>query len=153
MTDDVRLDGDELIATRYVDADVPLVWECFTTPEHLAAFWGGNHATVPPESVRVDLHVGGMFCLETRGADGAGRRLEFRYDVIDPPTRLVLTQPDAGITTEIRLQPTGDGTQIVVRQRHLPPELRSERARVGLVGILEQLEHLLHAFTGNQGDG
>lgn len=40
MTAKVTLDGDQLIATRYLDAASALVWEVFTTPENLAAFWG-----------------------------------------------------------------------------------------------------------------
>jgi uncharacterized protein YndB with AHSA1/START domain len=68
MTASASLDGDQLIATRYLDAVPALVWEAFTTAEHLAAFWGGHHATVPADSVAVDLRVGGAFELETRGA-------------------------------------------------------------------------------------
>jgi len=55
-------------------------------------------------------------------------------------TRLVLTEPRTGITTEIRLQPTGSGTTVVIHQRRLPPELQTERARIGLSGILERLD-------------
>lgn len=140
MTASVELDGDQLIATRHLDADPALVWEAFTTPEHLAAFWGGHHATVPPDSVAVDLRVGGTFELETTGADGSSKRLRFRYEVVEAPTRLVLAEPRSGITTEIRLQPTGSGTTVVVHQRRLPPELQTEQARAGLAGILEQLD-------------
>jgi len=35
-----HLDGDQLIATRRLAAPVDLVWRAFTTPGHLAAFWG-----------------------------------------------------------------------------------------------------------------
>ena len=127
MTAKVTLDGDQLIATRYLDAEPALVWEVFTTPEHLAAFWGGDHATVPPDSVAVDLRVGGTFELETRGADGSSHPLRFRYEIVDAPTRLVLAEPRTGITTEIRLEPSGSGTTVVVHQRRLPPELQTER--------------------------
>ncbi|CRY82756.1 SRPBCC family protein [Nocardia farcinica] len=72
MTSWSRLDGAELIATRHLDADIALVWEAFTTPAHLAAFWGGRHAAVPADSVSVDLRVGGRFELRTVG----GRRRE-----------------------------------------------------------------------------
>ncbi|MCC6311507.1 MAG: SRPBCC domain-containing protein [Trueperaceae bacterium] len=61
------LAGDELIATRHVAAAPALVGTAFTTPEHLAAFWGGDHATIRPNSVVVDLRVGGAFRLETVG--------------------------------------------------------------------------------------
>jgi uncharacterized protein YndB with AHSA1/START domain len=150
MTANVTLDGDQLIATRHLDAGPALVWEAFTTPEHLAAFWGGHHATVPAESVAVDLRVGGTFELETRGADGSGHRLQFRYEVVDAPARLVLTEPSTGITTDIRLRPSGHGTTVVVHQRRLPPELQIEQARTGLAGILERLDGLVRGLTNDQ---
>ncbi|RIQ19505.1 SRPBCC family protein [Jiangella rhizosphaerae] len=149
MTARVSLDGDQLIARRHLDAEPALVWEAFTTPEHLAAFWGGDHATVAPGSVVVDLRVGGTFRLETRGADGAGRPLIFRYEVVEPPTRLVLSEPRTGITTDIRLEPDGTGTAVVVHQRRLPPRLRTEQARTGLAGILDRLDAVLTALTSD----
>jgi uncharacterized protein YndB with AHSA1/START domain len=150
MTTRVDLDGDQLIATRHLDAEPALVWEVFTTPEHLAAFWGGDHATVPPDSVVVDLRVGGTFELETRGADGSSHPLSFRYEIVDAPTRLVLAEPLTGLTTEIRLQPSGSGTTVVVHQRRLPPELQSEQARDGLAGILERLDAVVRELTNVQ---
>ena len=150
MTADVSLDGDQLIATRYLDAEPALVWEVFTTPEHLAAFWGGDHATVPPDSVSVDLRVGGTFELVTVGADGRTHPLHFRYEIIDAPTRLVFVEPRTGLTTEIRLQPTGGGTTVVVHQRRLPPELQTEQARSGLAGILERLDAIVSVLTRDE---
>ena len=153
MTASVDLDGDQLIARRHFDAEPALVWAAFTTPEHLAAFWGGHHATVPPDSVVVDLRVGGTFELETRGADGSSHPLCFRYEIVDAPTRLVLAEPRTGITTEIRLQPSGSGTTVVVHQRRLPPELQTERARTGLAGILERLDAVVGELTTHQRRG
>jgi uncharacterized protein YndB with AHSA1/START domain len=150
MTAGVGLDGDQLIATRHLDAEPALVWEAFTTPEPLAAFWGGHHATVPPDSVVVDLRVGGTFEIQTQGADGNRHPLRFRYEIIDAPTRLVLTESRTGITTEIRLQPSGGGTTVVVHQRRLPPELQTERARTGLAGILERLDAVVRELTSDE---
>jgi uncharacterized protein YndB with AHSA1/START domain len=151
MTATADLDGDQLIATRHLDAEPALVWEAFTTPEHLAAFWGGHHATVPPDSVGVDLRVGGAFELATEGPDGHRHVLRFRYEVVDPPNRLVLAEPRTGITTEIRLEPdsNGSGTTVVVHQRRLPPELQTEQARTGLAGILDQLDAVVRQLSGN----
>lgn len=150
MTTRSTLDGDQLIATRYVDAEPALVWEVFTTPEHLAAFWDGDHATVRPESVNVDLRVGGVFELETLGADGRGYPLSFRYEVVEAPSRLVLAEPRTGLTTEISLQPTGCGTTVVIHQRRLPPELRTEQARAGLAGVIERLNVVVNDLTNKE---
>jgi len=150
MTAGIHLDGDQLIATRLIAAEPDLVWEAFTTPAHLAAFWGGRHATVPPDSVAVDLRVGGSFELETERPDGRRHPLRFRYEVVEPPTRLVLSEPRTGITTDIRLRPSGTGTTVVVHQRRLPPELRTEQAGTGLAGILERLDAVVQALQALQ---
>lgn len=137
-----RLEGDQLIATRRLDAPPDLVWEAFTTPAHLAAFWGGDHATVAPESVTVDLRVGGRFDIEAMGCSGGdGGRLSFTYEAIDEPRRLVLVEPQSGLRTEIRLEPGDDGsaTTVTIHQRRLPPELRTDEARAGLDGLLAAL--------------
>lgn len=128
--------GDQLIATRHLHADIERVWAAFTTPEHLAAFWGGHHAVVPPGSVRVDLTVGGEFTV---------LNLLFRYELVDKPRRLVLSEPRTGIRTDIRLEARDGGTTVTVHQRRLPPELRTEQARTGLSGILDKLDHLLRS--------
>jgi uncharacterized protein YndB with AHSA1/START domain len=146
MTSRVHLDGDQLIASCHLDAEPALVWEAFTTPRHLAAFWGGEHATVPLDSVAVDLRAGGMFELETVGPDGSKRRLAFRYEMVEPPARLVFVEPRTGISTQISLRPSGGGTTVMVHQRRLPPELRTEKARTGLGGILNRLEQLLETM-------
>ncbi|MCW3157795.1 SRPBCC family protein [Micropruina sonneratiae] len=62
MTDST-LTGDVLIATRRVAAPIERVWTAFTTPADLAAFWGGSHAHVPADCVRIELRVGGGFEL------------------------------------------------------------------------------------------
>lgn len=147
MSVDAVLDGDQLIASRQLGADPELVWTMFTTPAHLAAFWGGDHATVTPESVVVDLRVGGTFELETRGPDGSTHRLSFRYEAIDPPNRLVLTEPRTGLTTAISLRPSAGGTSVTIHQRRLPPELQTEQARAGLAGILRRLGAVADELT------
>lgn len=147
MTTRVTLVGDELIATRYLDAGPALVWTALTTPEHLAAFWGGDHTAIRPDSVTVDLRVGGTFHLETVGADGCSRPLHFRYEVIDPPALLTFSSPDSGLVTQVRLEPTGAGTTVVIHQRLLPPDLRTEQARTGLAGILEHLATVVAELT------
>ena len=129
-----HLDGDQLIATRHLDAGLPLAWEMFTTPAHLAAFWGGHHATFPADTVTVDLRTGGEFTIGP---------LVFRYELVQEPRRLVLSEPATGILTDIRLDPAhGGGTTVTIHQRRLPPELRTAQARDGLAGILDKLHDI-----------
>lgn len=140
-----ELDGDELIARRHLPAGPDRVWTAFTTPASLAAFWGGSHATVPVESVTVDLRPGGEFALDTRAPGGAVRRLRFVYVSVTAPRELIFDEPVTGLRTTVTLHPAGDGTQLTVHQRRLPPELRTRQAADGLASILDALAaHLRH---------
>jgi uncharacterized protein YndB with AHSA1/START domain len=55
--------GGEFTVSGVVDARRELVWQAFSEPEHLAAFWGGSGITVPVESVAMDVRPGGSFEL------------------------------------------------------------------------------------------
>lgn len=140
------LRGDELIAHRRLAASPERVWTAFTTPAGIAAFWGGAHATVPPGSVDVDLRPGGEFALDTRAPDGATRRLRFVYVGVAAPHELVFDEPVTGLRTTVTLQPDGDGVELTVHQRRLPPELRTDQAADGLASILDALD--LHLRQG-----
>lgn len=140
MTATADLRGDELIARRRLLADPERVWEAFTVPARLAAFWGGSHATVPSESVTVDLRPGGEFALDTRSPDGATRRLRFVYVSVTRPSELVFDEPRTGLRTTVTIRPAaGDSTDLTVHQRPLPPELRTAEAAGGLASILDAL--------------
>lgn len=140
-----ELDGDELIARRRLLVEPERVWTAFTTPASIAAFWGGSHATVPPESVTVDLRPGGEFVLDTRASSGATRRLRFVYVSVTAPHELVFDEPVTGLRTTVTIHPAAEGTNLTVHQRRLPPELQTIRAADGLASILDALAaHLQH---------
>jgi uncharacterized protein YndB with AHSA1/START domain len=139
-----ELDGDELIARRHLPAGPERVWAAFTTPASIAAFWGGSHATVAPESVTVDPRPGGEFALETRAPNGATRWLRFVYVSLTAPRELVFDEPVTGLRTTVTLRPAAGGTDLTVHQRRLPPELRTTQAANGLASILDALAVHLH---------
>lgn len=140
-----HLVGDELIAARSLPVHVDRVWEAFTSSAGVAAFWGGSHATVPVESVTIDLRVGGEFSMDTRGPNGATSRLRFTYvSVTDRSDRtdhlgLVFDEPVTGLRTTVRMDATATGTDLTIHQRRLPPELQTEQAAQGLASILDAL--------------
>jgi uncharacterized protein YndB with AHSA1/START domain len=140
-----ELHGDELIARRRLPAAPERVWAAFTSPASIAAFWGGSHATVGPESVTVDLRPGGEFALDTRAPGGATRRLRFVYVSVTAPHELVFDEPVTGLRTTVTFRPAADGTDLTIHQRRLPPELRTTQAADGLGSILDALAaHLGH---------
>jgi uncharacterized protein YndB with AHSA1/START domain len=143
LTASAKLHGDELIAKRHLPAEPERVWEAFTSPASVAAFWGGSHATVPLESVTLDVRVGGEFALDTRGPGGATRRLQFVYVSVEPPRELVFDEPVTGLRTTVSIRAAGTGTNVTVHQRRLPPELQTPQAVEGLASILDALAAFL----------
>ncbi|MFY1653550.1 SRPBCC family protein [Solwaraspora sp. WMMB762] len=139
MSASAELHDDELIAKRHLPAEPERVWIAFTSPTGIAAFWGGSHATVPPESVLVDLRPGGEFALDTRAPDGATRRLRFVYVSVSAPHELVFDEPVTGLRTTVSIRPADGGTDLTVHQRRLPAELRTAQAATGLASILDAL--------------
>jgi uncharacterized protein YndB with AHSA1/START domain len=98
--------------------------------------------------VTVDLRPGGEFTLDTRAPDGASHRLRFVYVSVTAPHELVFDEPVTGLRTTVSIRPAGDGTDLTVHQRRLPPELRTAQAANGLAGILDALAaHLHHQET------
>jgi uncharacterized protein YndB with AHSA1/START domain len=145
LTAGAELRGDELIAKRHFPAEPERVWAAFTSPASIAAFWGGSHATVPPESVSVDLRPGGGFALDTRAPNGATSQLRFVYVSVAAPYELVFDEPVTGLRTTVTVRPAGEGTDLTVHQHRLPPELRTAQAADGLASILDALAaHLQH---------
>jgi uncharacterized protein YndB with AHSA1/START domain len=140
---------DHLIAARLLNARPAVVWRALTTPEHLSSFWGGHHATVPVDSVTIDLRVAGGFALTTVGPHGS-HRLRFTYLDIDEPRRLTFSEPETGIVTNIDLAPQGHQTFLTVHQRRVPPQLTGQTARRGLAGILEKLDELVAALAAGE---
>jgi len=129
----------ELTSSRRLAASPERVWQAFTTPDEVAAFWGGRHATVPNDSVTIDLRVGGRFELITVGPDGTNHPLAFVYTVLDDPHRIGLEEPHTGILTTIDLAPDGAHTLVTIHQRQVPAPLRGRQAAEGLAGIFDAL--------------
>ncbi|HVV07103.1 MAG TPA: SRPBCC domain-containing protein, partial [Puia sp.] len=55
----------ELLITRQLDAPIDLVWEAWTSPEHIANWWGPNGFT--NTITKMDLRPGGEWDLVMHG--------------------------------------------------------------------------------------
>jgi uncharacterized protein YndB with AHSA1/START domain len=108
--------------TRVFDAPVERVWQEWTEPERFADWFGGPTASVPLESVSMDVREGGGWRLT----------MHFNHRVIDwhgayhevvAPTRLAFTvtdqAPEAGYDlVTVDLRDLGDGrTEMRFEQR------------------------------------
>jgi uncharacterized protein YndB with AHSA1/START domain len=80
----------EILITRVFDAPPELVFEAWTTPEHVKRWWSDDAA--PVVVCEIDLRVGGSWRYVTRDADGTELGWHGTYREIGPPHRLVSTE-------------------------------------------------------------
>jgi uncharacterized protein YndB with AHSA1/START domain len=137
----------ELTVSRVVDAPRDLVWQAFTEPEHLAAFWGGPDITVPVESVTMDVRAGGSFELTMVASDGAEYPNRGEYVEVDKPSRIVFTELDTGITATITFAVLGDKTEVTIHQVGVPERFLGPEAEAGFAAMFDKLEALLDRWT------
>jgi uncharacterized protein YndB with AHSA1/START domain len=81
----------ELALTRVFDAPRRVVWEAFTSPDHLPHWMvgpGGSSMVV----CEVDLRPGGSWRFAWRGSDGTEMEMHGEYRDVAPPERFVSTE-------------------------------------------------------------
>jgi uncharacterized protein YndB with AHSA1/START domain len=111
----VTLPADNLILiTREFDAPKHLVYEAYTTPEHVRRWWNAKRGEVT--TCEIDLRVGGLwrYVMVTDGGDEVAFHGEYREIV--PDERLVSTEayegvpdPDANATLNTATFEEADG--------------------------------------------
>jgi uncharacterized protein YndB with AHSA1/START domain/DNA-binding transcriptional ArsR family regulator len=85
----------EIVATRAFDAPRELVWEAYTSPEHVARWMLGPEGWTMPVC-EIDLRPGGAWRFAWRKADGTEMEMRGVYQEIVPPERLVNTESWGG---------------------------------------------------------
>jgi uncharacterized protein YndB with AHSA1/START domain len=136
----------ELTYRRVHRASRELVFACMTTPEHLTHFWGPAGTTTPLDGITVDLRPGGVFETVMVGGDGSRYTMRATYVEVDPPERLVWSEPDVagGMTTTVTFVDLGDGrTEVTTHQSNVPASYRSPEAREGFATSLDRFDAYL----------
>ena len=140
---------DELTYRRVHRAPRELVFECMTTPAHLAQFWGPTGTTTPADGITVDLRPGGVFeTVMVNEADGSKYTMRAVYQDVAPPERLVWQEPESGMVTTITFNDLGDGTtEVVTHQTNVPAHYRTPQARAGFATSLDRFDAYIAALT------
>ena len=150
---------------RSFDAPVDLIWQMWTDPEHFAAWYGPDGATIPV--VRMDVRVGGtrLVCMEMQTPNGPMQMWftgEYR-DVVENE-RLVYTESmsdengnvmtasdlnmpeDHPTTTEVRveLEDVGGRTKMVMTHAGIPAD---SPGAAGWTMALDKLAARVEAHT------
>jgi uncharacterized protein YndB with AHSA1/START domain len=132
----------EVTHIRTYAAPRELVFECMTTPAHLAHFWGPVGVSTPVDNITLDPRQGGIF--ETVMVnDDSGEEYPMRAVFVEfvAPERLAWSEPDVegGMTTSLTFTDLGDGrTEVVVHQTNVPEMYRSPEAQAGMTSSFEK---------------
>ena len=107
----------EITITRVYHAPPQLVWDAWTEPAQLAAWWGKRGWTARLDSVELDVRPGGRFRVTTvNDQNGSEMTNEGTYTEVDEPRRLafgetVVTFTDLGDgRTEMTFRTTTEAT-------------------------------------------
>ncbi|MBA2283381.1 MAG: SRPBCC domain-containing protein [Acidimicrobiia bacterium] len=134
----------ELTIVRTHAAPPELLFDCMTTPAHLARFWGPKGSTTPVGNITVDLRPGGAFeTVMVSDDDGTEYSMHALYVTIERPTRLVFTERDVegGLTTTVTFRDLGDGrTEVTTHQTNVPTEYLTPENRAGFESSLDRFD-------------
>lgn len=128
----------DLSFTRTLNAPRALIWECWTTPEHIKHFFVPKPHSI--ESCEIDLRVGGRFNtvmnVEGHLMDNKGVYLEVvemeRLVFTDTYTEGWAPVPDPFMTAILDLEDDGNGGTIyTATARHRSPEAKKTHEDMG----------------------
>ena len=156
----MTLDPDtDLSFTCDLKAPRALIWECWTTPEHIMAFFVPKPHQVT--ACDLDLRIGGRF-NSTFLVEGDEMHNRGVFLEIVPQRRLVFTDaftegwkpaPDPFLTSIVLLEDgKGGGTRYTAIARHRSPEARKRHEDMGFFGgwrmVAEQADALALELAG-----
>jgi uncharacterized protein YndB with AHSA1/START domain len=98
----------EISITRTLNAPIDLVWEAWTTPEHIAQWWGPNGFTNTIS--KMDVQPGGEWLLVMHGPDGTDYENKSIFKAIIPHKKIVFDHVAPNFTPTIEFQAQGDKT-------------------------------------------
>lgn len=134
----------EMTFRRVHHASPELLFDCMTTPEHLAHFWGPTGTTTPIANITVDLRPGGAFeTTMVNAADGNTYAMKAVYAEVSRPDRLVWVEAgvEGGMRTEVTFVDLGDGrTEVVTHQTNVPQAYLSAEAKAGFATSLDRFD-------------
>jgi uncharacterized protein YndB with AHSA1/START domain len=135
--------GREIATTRVFDAPRDLVFDAWTSPEHVGQWWGPNGFTTTTHSM--DVRPGGEWIFVMHGPDGTDYKNRIVYREVVRPERLVYDHVSGPLfRATVIFEAEGRKTRIRMQMLFETAELRKKVAEeYGAVEGLEQtLNHL-----------
>jgi uncharacterized protein YndB with AHSA1/START domain len=137
-----------LVVRRTIRAKPARVFDAWTQPEQLRAWWGPR--PVACSGAEVDLRVGGDFRIDNALPDGKTVTIRGTFRVVEVPHKLVYTwhiddAPGAVSLVTVRFEPRGNDTEVIVVHEEIPTEAIRESHEGGWRGCLDGLERHFRA--------
>ena len=144
-------DNRTLRLERIIPAPIERVFEAFTVPEQIAAWWGPEYCTIPDYSI--DVRPGGKWRTVMKLADGKQPEVSGVYRKIEKNKQIVFTwawkQDDGtrGHETEVTVtfEPVGKHTKLTLVQTLFAEEVHRDNHNKGWVSSFDSLEKFLAA--------
>lgn len=150
----------EILVTRSFNAPPRLVFEAWTTPEHLRMWYGCPEA--PLVVCEVDLRVGGSWRHVIRLPDGTEHTFSGVYTEVNDPSRLAYSQtyeeiPGVDSEVIVTFQEDGDTTHMSKRIIHRSRQNRDGQLAAGMESgtdeALDRLSALVAELVEGAGHG
>jgi uncharacterized protein YndB with AHSA1/START domain len=138
----------DLEISHLYDAPPEAVFAAWTDPEQVARWWAPEGLSIPPESIVVELQVGGRFELTMVDPSGTSYDLRATYVELVEPALIVMRSepiPEAGIAatvTRVTFEAEGDGCRMTITDGPYTDEVRPN-AEAGWRSLVANLERLL----------
>lgn len=141
----------ELLLSRTLNAPVALVWEVWTTPEHIAKWWGPNGFT--NTITTMDIQPGGEWVLVMHGPDGTDYKNRSVFKEIVLHEKIVFEHFNPNFITTATFKAEGDKTHLTWHMVFESKEqfmavVKAHNAAEGLKQNVEKLEVYLQGLKG-----
>jgi uncharacterized protein YndB with AHSA1/START domain len=140
--------GIALVARRTIRASVERVFDAWTDPVQLRAWWGPRPVTC--SGAEVDLRTGGRYRIVNALPDGGTLTIHGEFRLVEAPHRLVYTwcigdDPKETSLVSVRFEPRGDATEVIVVHEDIAAEPVRDSHEKGWSGCLDGLERHFRA--------
>ena len=143
-----------LTIERKLNAPIALVWEAWTQPEHITAWWGPKG--MQTQVIEHDFRVGGNWKYSMAMPDGSEFIAEGRYSEIEEPTKIINSADfrpmTEGVIMESHFREDGDQTHFIFNVIHKTEEYCRQQEEMGFYNgwgsVFERLEEFLGEKVG-----
>jgi len=142
-----KIESRSLSISRTLQAPIELVWEVWTTPEHIAQWWGPNGFTNTIQTM--DVQEGGEWKLTMHGPDGTNYPNRSVYKEVIPFKKIVFEHFNPHFITTILFEAQGEQTLmhwtgVFDTEEMLQTVIKVHKADKGLQENIDKLENYLN---------